>query len=79
MPVCPYCGKMINHLLYREYENRVLSAVFDGERYRDRRKHFGEYRCPKCGMTLFVSENEARAFLKGDLEAQLRVLGVAEE
>ena len=89
MPVCPYCGAEIDYLLYREvfsYASIYYYAELDGEDLKLGERHFedGElddhwYECPECGERLFSSDWEAEAFLKGDLEAQLRALGQAEE
>ena len=80
MPVCPRCGKEI-HFLKNYVYDCVNEYDFDGEGY-----HFvdcvegkaEEYCCPYCGAVLFDNEEDARKFLKGDLETQLKAMGKTE-
>lgn len=70
MPVCPKCGKEIDHLInvgktqyyfsldgkgYPQYE--TIDALEDGKYY-----------CPKCLEELFDSERDATKFLKGEMK-----------
>lgn len=74
---CPKCGVAISYLHY--YNDGVTKQIFDvgygplrqseGEpRYSDVQfiddGHFHDYDCPKCGETLFHSEDDAVKFLR---------------
>jgi len=80
MPFCPHCGKRIDHLVY--WECSVNEANFYGDTYGDfETVDVSEcgYDCPECGVTLFSDEEDARKFLKDDVEAQLKAMGSLKE
>ena len=90
MPVCPYCGEEIDHLIedyYCDYlEHWVVKLNEKGELdYGERvemRALDGEsdgYYCPECGRLITFSWSEAEKFLKGDLETQLKLMAEAEK
>ena len=74
MPVCPKCGKEIDHLInfekrWEEFQFR-LSA--EGEPVYEQTGETvpgddpGEYECPECNNILFYDHLSAVAFLKGE-------------
>ena len=90
MPICPHCGREIDHLI-REYVATVREQdvaklndygeleyweVIDRDYLDDETLGF---RCPSCGEIITESVETAIKFLEGDLEAQLEALGQAEE
>ena len=73
MPKCLKCGTEVDHL-----DTHVASALAhvcldedgDPESVREElgaEERSNEYFCPHCGQTLFHSEEDAVAFLKGEL------------
>jgi len=88
LPICPHCGRKIDHLL-REYvatvrEQDVAKLNDYGEleywEVIDRDYLDAEtlgFRCPSCGETITESAETAIEFLRGDLETQLKLIGEA--
>ena len=80
MPFCPKCGKEIDYLHY--WENALNTAKFDGEHYHDwdtvETYEYG-YECPECGFPLFSNEDDAIKFLKDDVEAHIKAMGMTME
>ena len=77
MPVCPHCGKEIDHLIsvWEVHYIEELKAYptgrgdFDFEETPDSREPADEdflgFKCPECGEFLFDSMDEAWRFLRG--------------
>jgi len=88
MPFCPKCGEEVTSLVhvFQPYYVVLSEEVEIGENGRIRRGSLeiedigGEYEveyfaCPLCGAELFDDWDDAKAFLKGDLEAHVKSLG----
>ncbi|MCD6593126.1 hypothetical protein J7L00_03480 [Candidatus Bathyarchaeota archaeon] len=75
-PICPKCGKKLDHLIYREISTYVATLVGDGI-FLDQEDREQRYECPFCGEKLFSShdfrgdfdvDDMAEEFLKGNPE-----------
>jgi len=74
MPKCPKCGKKIDYLIYNAYElEKATFYVTDTNTEYSNWDSLGftypnttEYHCPECDELLFVDEEEAEKFLRGD-------------
>ena len=73
-PVCPKCGSTIDYLINVCEEWAVYRFWIngDGEAEYEHTDTFpgdvSEFECPKCHETLFDDEDEAEAFLKGEVD-----------
>jgi len=73
MPKCPKCGAEINYLVYSSiYKEEAFFSINEyGDTEYERLEEIeympdSYYRCPKCGETLFLDEEEAEKFLRGE-------------
>jgi len=76
MPKCPECGKEINYLIFsgEEYVTATVSLRKNGTiDYTNWNSCGGfgdimDYSCPECHAILFDNEEDAEAFLRGELD-----------
>lgn len=75
MPKCPKCGKEIDHLIFDGCERMTAKVELNSVDMVDYVDwdSFGfdensEYKCPECGAVLFTDEEDAGAFLRGELK-----------
>jgi ribosomal protein S27AE len=73
MVKCPKCGAEINYLICYTInkEEAIFSINKDGELEYEEVEEIGDipdqrYKCPNCGEDLFLDEEEAEKFLRGE-------------
>jgi len=76
MKKCPECGEEIDHLTVSSHEIHFYTFQLIGreqEKYYEEQqgepvtKGNDEFYCPECGKRLFLSEEDAVAFFKGEV------------
>ena len=75
MPKCPKCGKEISYLIFDGCERMSATVELNSVGMVDYTgwDSFGfdedsKYKCPECRETLFTDEEDAGAFLRGEMK-----------
>jgi len=76
MPVCPKCGEEIGHLMgyARVWQEYKMSIDREGDEWCEftglstSTNDSDEFNCPECTRLLFTDIEEAKRFLKGELD-----------